>query len=422
VNLKEAAQRLGVHYQTAYQWVRAGQLVAVRVGGRYEVSPAAIARFEAGRRVVLEEASPSSSEPLANVEPEDFLEELEARAMDPFVAISAVAAFVARRGAEVIGDMCFVAHCDDDDTVDCLVVDHPDPGQAALLAGALFLTGHQLTSSPGLAFTAYSDQRILRVPHVPQDWLRQAARSELLQHLSLHPIHSLLAAPVILGQRAVGVIVFTRDAPDRPYTADDEEFAQRLAVLVGALFETAGEVEATWKVRGQLVASLGDRLTTEGADWVPSRSELEELIEHCPEASELPVVILDPRGRFLAVNAAAVRVMGHSGDEFIGRHFESVTHPDELGSERANFGRLVSGELDFLDIHARRIAADGTELAYASQRAAIRDPDATLRFVVSVARPLHIAKGDYGALLTEPRSFVVSAPIAPENQRSAGQF
>ena len=41
MNLKTAARRLGVHYQTAYRWVRSGQLVAVKVGAGYEISDAA---------------------------------------------------------------------------------------------------------------------------------------------------------------------------------------------------------------------------------------------------------------------------------------------------------------------------------------------------------------------------------------------
>ena len=38
VSLAEAASRLGVHYQTAYGWVRSGELPAVLVGGRYQVA------------------------------------------------------------------------------------------------------------------------------------------------------------------------------------------------------------------------------------------------------------------------------------------------------------------------------------------------------------------------------------------------
>ena len=49
MNLKTAARRLGVHYQTAYRWVRSGQLVAVKVGAGYEISDAALERFLARR-------------------------------------------------------------------------------------------------------------------------------------------------------------------------------------------------------------------------------------------------------------------------------------------------------------------------------------------------------------------------------------
>ena len=49
MNLKTAALRLGVHYQTVYRWVRSGQLVAVKVGAGYEVSDAAVERLLAQR-------------------------------------------------------------------------------------------------------------------------------------------------------------------------------------------------------------------------------------------------------------------------------------------------------------------------------------------------------------------------------------
>ncbi len=38
MELKEAAQKLGVHYQTAYRWIRAGQLKAYKVGNTYQVT------------------------------------------------------------------------------------------------------------------------------------------------------------------------------------------------------------------------------------------------------------------------------------------------------------------------------------------------------------------------------------------------
>jgi excisionase family DNA binding protein len=53
LSLRDAAVQLGVHYQTAYRWVRQGVLPAVKVGGSYEVTPEAIATLQ------LERATPS---------------------------------------------------------------------------------------------------------------------------------------------------------------------------------------------------------------------------------------------------------------------------------------------------------------------------------------------------------------------------
>jgi excisionase family DNA binding protein len=49
VNLRAAAECLGVHYQTAYRWVRTGALVAVKQGASYEITPEEIERVVARR-------------------------------------------------------------------------------------------------------------------------------------------------------------------------------------------------------------------------------------------------------------------------------------------------------------------------------------------------------------------------------------
>lgn len=49
IDLRTAAERLGVHYQTAYKWVRSGRLAADRVGTRYLLDPAAVAAFAEAR-------------------------------------------------------------------------------------------------------------------------------------------------------------------------------------------------------------------------------------------------------------------------------------------------------------------------------------------------------------------------------------
>lgn len=49
LNLKQAARRLGVHYMTAYRYVRQGRLAAERRGTTWQVSPAAVEQLLAER-------------------------------------------------------------------------------------------------------------------------------------------------------------------------------------------------------------------------------------------------------------------------------------------------------------------------------------------------------------------------------------
>lgn len=49
ITLQEAADRLGVHYQTAYKWVRDGTLAAQQVGRSYRLTPAEVDRWATER-------------------------------------------------------------------------------------------------------------------------------------------------------------------------------------------------------------------------------------------------------------------------------------------------------------------------------------------------------------------------------------
>lgn len=59
-SLDEVAETLGVHYQTAYRWVRAGRLPAVKVDGRYQVDQADLEAFQESRSAPAAPPRPSS--------------------------------------------------------------------------------------------------------------------------------------------------------------------------------------------------------------------------------------------------------------------------------------------------------------------------------------------------------------------------
>lgn len=59
IELQEAADSLGVHYQTAYRWVRTGRLPAQLVGGRYLIDRAALERVDQERWTPRRPTTPS---------------------------------------------------------------------------------------------------------------------------------------------------------------------------------------------------------------------------------------------------------------------------------------------------------------------------------------------------------------------------
>lgn len=61
IELQDAADRLGVHYQTAYRWVRTGRLVATMVDGRYTITEEALAALEQQRRAPARPSAPSAA-------------------------------------------------------------------------------------------------------------------------------------------------------------------------------------------------------------------------------------------------------------------------------------------------------------------------------------------------------------------------
>ena len=59
IELQDAANRLGVHYQTAYRWVRAGRLPATMVDGRYLIAIDAVETLDQQRRAPGRPTAPS---------------------------------------------------------------------------------------------------------------------------------------------------------------------------------------------------------------------------------------------------------------------------------------------------------------------------------------------------------------------------
>ncbi len=388
MNLKEAAHDLGVHYQTAYKWVRSGELPAVRIGGRYEVSQAAIDQFLAARRTVAgaDAAAARATRRTSDLHPEDVLEELEAMLDEPITTVASVTGFAARRGAEVLGDMCFVIIRDENGIVQSAAIEHPWADRAAFGTAALGIIGGRLVPEHQDLREAIQRGESVRLEHLDPSEMLAAYKGELSQYLQQYPICSFVAAPILAGDEVIGVVAFTRDDGERPYTAEDEQFAARMGRRVGRLVRNAEATAAAWELRDELARTVRDHLESRAPGRPLTAAEVQDLL-FAPgspaERFEYPVLVVDARKRTLGVNSALRRI----GRFAPGAAFDLVTtfEPDQVEAEEELFQRLASGEIDYHDFHAVRIRPDGTPVAAGMHRVAVRQDDATLVCVITVA-------------------------------------
>ena len=235
MNLKEAARRLGVHYQTAYRWVRSGELVAVRIGSRYEISDAAIERLRAQRRAL---GTPHIEElPRRG----DSIEaELAKLADGPMLDVEQAVVHLSRRIAESTGDLCVVALLTEArDRVEAASCFEPDSQRLPILSGAIAATMRMRAPDEGPVMRTVFDGHQLFVTHVPQELFRAWLPREFHQQFDDVCIFGMVVAPMIHDGVAIGGIATMRERPERPFTTEDADFVNRLAaracvVVVGA--------------------------------------------------------------------------------------------------------------------------------------------------------------------------------------------
>jgi PAS domain S-box-containing protein len=77
------------------------------------------------------------------------------------------------------------------------------------------------------------------------------------------------------------------------------------------------------------------------------------------DSSAVGMAELDTAGRFTAVNAALLRILGYDEAELLGRSFEDITHPDDLPECRLLVAGLLGGETESFQVEKRYVAKSG---------------------------------------------------------------
>ena len=367
VNLKTAARRLGVHYQTAYRWVRSGQLVAIKVGAGYEISEAALTRFQAQRAAIERVPELNGHDvPKTAITAADAFAMLDAMLERVTVDARPVATRAARLLAEVLGDAAVLYGLDDDGRATVLHVAHHDP-VCEVAASTVARYG-----DPG-AFFAHATLREsepLLISQVPQRNVRRRLRAEVQQHLGVSGCYSALSVPIVFEGHPIAALVASRDTPVSPYTRDDLDFVRELARRVELAYASAALGRRAWELRERVVDAL------QSANTSASEEAMRDVI-----GVGDAVAVLDLDLRHIVVADAYALLLGSDRESLLA----SALAPRACNATevRDSLSLLLFGELDFCEVSFTRAAGGGSLILHAAM---VREADATPRCVVVVAQ------------------------------------
>ncbi len=372
VNLKTAARQLGVHYQTAYRWVRSGQLVAVKVGAGYEISDAALSRFQAQRAAmerVPEYTERTEADPSDAVT--DVLLQLEEMVACTTVDATAVYQRAAQALASVIGDAVTVSLREADGSLRLAAFDHSDPERAVAM-GAMLRFGNP--DEPLYSRRAAETGEAVFVPQVPQREVRTQVRPEFHQALTTAGFYSAVSAPIVGTGVVRGSVLASRDTPGRPYTIEDRDFVVAVALRIGAAVAQAERGHAAWSLRARLANDL--------AAWIGHGDfdrAREWLMDEVPDGEPVAVINLD-----MSVDAATTAFADQFGTTASDLKEQSMRDVvEESGAVEDTFDRLREGEFDYCTNVVRPIGRARTPVVL--HGAIVRLEDATPCCVLYVA-------------------------------------
>lgn len=170
-----------------------------------------------------------------------------------------------------------------------------------------------------------------------------------------------------------------RDGLDLVHPEDRARFAANAAALA------RGEVDGSVSRQHRIIKACGEVAWVEGNPQVvrgPSGQPIEfinifrdvtarraveeqvreqaELFEAAFKYAAIGKALVGLDGSFLRINDAFCEVTGYREAELLALDFQTITHPDDLGLDLEQLGRLNRGEIDSYRMDKRYIRKDGT--------------------------------------------------------------
>jgi diguanylate cyclase (GGDEF)-like protein/PAS domain S-box-containing protein len=113
-------------------------------------------------------------------------------------------------------------------------------------------------------------------------------------------------------------------------------------------------------------------------------------------------------GIFLNVNPTLCQWLGYDWQDLVGRHLETLTHPDDLGDLLQGYTDLVSGRISTLSLEKRYLHRDGPSLWMRVTLSLVRDVAGEPQFSLGICQDISDSKAAEMALRRIEERFAVA--------------
>jgi PAS domain S-box-containing protein len=110
------------------------------------------------------------------------------------------------------------------------------------------------------------------------------------------------------------------------------------------------------------------------------------------EGAPVGISVIDPKGRYVAVNPARQRMLGYPESELIGRSYLEVTHPDDVEYDLEINAEAHELQSDVFQLVKRFLRRDGRVEWNRITAATVRDEKGAIRYSISIAEDVTAEK------------------------------